>query len=813
MLSLTSLDSSLRWDECDGLQPSLERQYDTTVSQKSGRVTSFHLKNRLLGNFARHLILFIAVFIGLFAITPGYAQEQWRILSDYRDVREVIDINGTLWCATSGGLAAFDIATEQFTLFDPADEFAGIGIAAMTVDDQGGLWLAFNNGRLQHFQPGEGITHDVQRFGSESGITTINRLLFTDRGLFVTTNRGVSRIVYSAEFDRWVWQEEYTRLGEFQPEMEAHCLYLFGSELWVGTSVGLARADLNDPVPRSWVNYSQNNGLPVAEVFDIIALNDQLMIATDSGLFKWEQNQWQMLRSTNDVRRMKVHDDSLRGIRHAGIYTYLGESGWRLDSAPRNYISAFDYDEGDRLWGGIMFDNGAAYRGGIVRADSAAWAEFVPEGPPSGLGADFGYLSDGSTLIVGGYGSGHHGLGIYNNQHWLRWTYPDYRNRPFRFQHFAVLADDYDGVWVGTWGGGLIHYTPDDTFKVFDHSPETGGRLIGWDNSAQDEVLVAALAKDSRGNIWLTNRSAVDGNVLVCIPDSYIQEPDSLDNWVYFHRSLFRNFPHFDEIAVDGQDRIWIAANTSLEADAKGVYVLDYNGTLFDQSDDHIYGPIPGMASGQVFDLAWDNLGMMWVGSVDGAYYVNINAGSLNNSSFTQLYPLRDNQVNSIAIDVTGNKWFGTVFGVTIVSPDLFTVVRRISSEYPDQLPGKNVTALGINPHTGWAYFGTNKGTAAMFTPYRDYGAEISEVTIEPNPFNPNQGRMQFTGTALGGLADASIFTPDGRLVRKLNHTEAAMGWDGLTDDGHKTASGVYLIVAHNDDGEAAQGKVAVIWK
>lgn len=760
-----------------------------------------------------HLILFLTVLISLFAVSTGITQEQWQIISDYRDVREVIYIDGTLWCATSGGLAAFDIASEQFTLFDPADDFAGIGIAAMTNDDQDGLWLAFNNGRLQRFQPGEGITHDVQRFGSESGISTVNRLLFTSRGLFATTNRGVARIIYSAEFDLWVWQEEYTRLGEFQPEMEAHCVYLLGSELWVGTTAGLARADLNDPVPRSWVNFSSENGLPATEIRDITDLNDHLLIATDNGLFSWEQNRWQTVNTAGNVSRMKVYNDSLRVIRTAGIYTHIGGSVWRQDTPPRNYISSFAYDADEQIWGGMIFDNGASYRGGIVRADSASWAEFVPEGPPSGLAADFGYLSNGSTLVVGGYGAGHHGLGIYDNHHWLRWTYPDYRERPYRFQHFAVLADDYDGVWVGTWGGGLIHYTPDDTFKVYDHSVETGGRLIGWDNSALDEVLVAAIAKDSRGNIWLTNRSAVDGNVLVCIPDSYIQEPDSLEDWIYFHRSLFRNFPHFDEIAVDGQDRIWIAANTSLEADAKGVYVLDNNGTIADQSDDHIYGPIPGMASGQVFDLAWDNAGMMWAGSVDGAYYVNINAGNLNIASFTQLYPLRDNQVNSIAVDVTGNKWFGTVFGVTIVSPDLFTVVRRIFDEYPDKLPAKNVNVIGINPHTGWAYFGTDKGTAAMFTPCRDYGAEIAQVTVEPNPFNPNEGRMHFTGNALGGLAKASIFTPDGRLVRNLNHIEAAMGWDGLTDDGHKTASGIYLIVAHNDGGEASQGKVAVIWK
>ena len=123
--------------------------------------------------------------------------EQWKIISDFRDVREVVYADGRLYCATSGGLAEFDPETELFILHDPADGFAGIGVSALAEDGAGGLWLAFDNGRLQRFEPGRGVTHSVQSLGPETGITHINRMTVSPWGIFLATNCGIARVIYS----------------------------------------------------------------------------------------------------------------------------------------------------------------------------------------------------------------------------------------------------------------------------------------------------------------------------------------------------------------------------------------------------------------------------------------------------------------------------------------------------------------------------------------------------------------------------------------------------------------------------------------
>jgi len=748
----------------------------------------------------------------IISISVSYANEQWRVFTDYRDVREIIHIDGELWCATSGGLAVFDVNSKEYQQFTTIDGLSGIGITAMSADNAGGLWLAFDNCTVQRFQTNSGVTHVVNELDQESGLNRINWIDISQYGVFLATNRGVARLTYSERFDRWVWFEEYTKLGEFPNGQAATTVLIDGHYLWVGTEIGIARGDMDSPAPRTWENYTYDINLPGKLIRDFVIYNDRIMAASDSGLVQWYDNSWHRFTSSRDIRRLEVINDSLRAIRHAGIYTRI-ENTWQRNTPPRNYISSMAWDNEGRIWGGMMFDNGAVYTGGIVLATDSSYIEYIPDGPVSNTALNFNFTTEGNVLMVGGYGTGHHGLCIYDGEYWRKWSYPLFKGGAFLKQNRVVQADFDNGIWVGTWGSGLVWYKPDSTIYTYDYSEASGSRLIGYGSAGAslNNVLIPDLAIDDAGSIWLINRGAANGNVLVCVPRDFIQSPEPDKEWHYFHRSLFRNYPHFDRITIDGYGRKWLASSATSVVEGHGVYAFDDNGTLDDPSDDLIWGPFSGLESPRVFSLAWDPDGYLWVGTVNGAYYISANASDLNTQSFMPLYPLRDYQVNVIEIDASGNKWFGTTFGVIVVKDDMFTIQSRITTDKPDMLPNLNVNALAINPHTGEVFFGTDNGTAALVTPYRDYGETLEEISIEPNPFNPNDGKMAFRSFA--NTAKARIFTPDGRLVRKLNHDEAVLGWDGRNDTGYKVANGVYLIVAHTNDGKALQGKVAVIWK
>jgi hypothetical protein len=332
-------------------------------------------------------------------------------------------------------------------------------------------------------------------------------------------------------------------------------------------------------------------------------------------------------------------------------------------------------------------------------------------------------------------------------------------------------------------------------------------------SSLPSYVVGTMVISDRTGNIWITNREAVDGRVLVCVPEDYIRDPSPDKEWVYFHRNNFGAFSEFDLLAVDDLNRIWIASTGTDQAmvGEQGVYCLDTRGTLTDSTDDRVWGPIPGLPVQEVLSLKWDPAGYIWVGSPRGAYYVSATADNLSGVSLTPVYAMRDIAVRAIDVDPAGNKWFGSDFGVSILSSDMYTVTRRITTDPPDRLPSTTVQFVSVDPYSGLAYIGTHDGTAILPTPYRDYGTQIKNLSFEPNPFNPSRGRLIFTGNSLAGGANAHIYTPDGRLVRSLSHDEAALGWDGRDNQGREVADGVYLIVTSNGSGDAAQGKVAVL--
>lgn len=741
---------------------------------------------------------------------PLWSQDRWRMISDSRDVREVIHIDGQIWCATSGGLAALDIETGEFTKYTMIDGLADVGISSMAVDSSGGLWLAFENSSLQRFMPGVGVTHTAMGFDSDDSPNSIRDIEINSRGVFLATDRGIARVTYSPSSDRWVWLEEYIKLGDFPTDQGVNDIELNDSDLWAATDVGIAVGDLTSPLPRTWVNYTTANGLQSDLVQALEIINGAVIAATDDGLSEFNgSDSWIDHSSKTDVSLLSVQRDSLYAVRERGLYVWTS-GRWEARSPVRWRISSVTFDGEGEIWCGQVFEGYAAYRGGVLHAADGVWEEFVPSGPISNHPLDLTFAPNGDLLLVGGVSGGQYGLSRSDGANWEVWSRPEYTSRIFSRQNTSVIFDLDGNAWVGSWGGGIAMFSP-DSVRGYDYTEETGRRLIGYSGNP-NYVLAPDLALDGFGNIWVVNRGAENGEILVRIPREFIQDPELDIDWNYFHRSLFRGYPHFDHIAIDGLNRKWIAASTSEIIDGMGVYAFD-EGDIDDPADDRVWGPFPGLGSPQVLSMAWDDDGYIWVGTIDGAYYVNANVANLDGQSFTELYPMRDSQVNVIAIDPTGNKWFGGPFGVFVVADDLFTIKRRITSERPDLAPSSYINALAIDPFSGWAYIGTDRGTVALFTPYRDYGEEILEISIEPNPFNPLLGRMIFTGSSLANMGEARFYTPDGRLVRRLDNQAAAMGWDGFNDNGDRVASGVYLIVTHSDDGKAARGKVAVIWK
>ena len=763
-----------------------------------------------------------AVILSILFIIPGTAAaEQWRSYTDIHEVRDIVFSNGVLWCATGGGLAGFHADGEYYEIYSNLSGFDGNSLNRITTDTYGGLWLAVQNRILQRFDPSSHlVTHTVSQVSEVSSINDIAVRYFTpinsNGGIYLATNAGIARVKYYHDLDQWHWSERYTRLGSFPDQTAVNAIVIQGAFfLWAATAHGVACGDMTAPAPLTWVNYTSADGLAGNNVYDLAIFNDALYAGTDNGISVWDGSNWTTSDASLIVSRLEAVNGSLLGVTQDSVVSFDG-TRWSRIGAARSWATSITVDDQNRTWIGLTRNGSES--GGVALAGADSWTNMHPNCPSTNIALDLTFAHNGDLLLIGGRIPGEFGLNRWNTAFWQSWTRPGMEQSIYGFSHRSVAVDITGGIWVGTFGGGVANYTfnADGTLNavnIFDHSAATGGRLIGYDDQHLNTVLAPAVAADNNGNIWVVNRGAADGNVLVCIPREFIENPSSGIDWYYFHRSIFGSFPDLDLIAIDGHGRKWLAT-TSTSGQGRGVYMFNDNGTPLEAADDDTLGPITGLNQQEARCLAWDPDGYIWVGTIDGAYYMRTDVENLRGCDFRRFYHAQDEPVNTIAFDPAGNKWLGTNNGIMIIAPDLFTVVDHITTDYPSQLPVSVVNSIVIDPRDGWAYIGTNAGTVGMRTPYRDYGPSIGDVTVEPNPFKPDEGdgRLYFTGTSLANDASVAIYTPDGRLVRKLNHAEAGRGWNGYNDNGEKVASGIYLILTYNGKSQAGQGKVAVIW-
>jgi len=125
-------------------------------------------------------------------------------------------------------------------------------------------------------------------------------------------------------------------------------------------------------------------------------------------------------------------------------------------------------------------------------------------------------------------------------------------------------------------------------------------------------------------------------------------------------------------------------------------------------------------------------------------------------------------------------------------------------------------TDNGISTSTIFAINSLGTGSATLTITIGGTGNTGSAPTyspsVYPNPWRSDKhaGRnITFNGLTTG--TDIKIFTVSGRKVAELHTDGPSVQWDLSNDSGDKVASGIYLYVLTDGQGDKARGKVAII--
>lgn len=211
--------------------------------------------------------------------------------------------------------------------------------------------------------------------------------------------------------------------------------------------------------------------------------------------------------------------------------------------------------------------------------------------------------------------------------------------------------------------------------------------------------------------------------------------------------------------------------------------------------------------------LLLDSSGNLWIGNSMGVIiyddFTNPNRTprrpkvARNDGTNLADFLLDKIEVLQIAEDANRNKWFATYgSGLYRVSEDGTKILQHFSTDNSD-IPSDIILAVYPDPTSNKVYVGTDIGLAILHSTSSPASDSMKEMYAYPNPVTPN-----YTGyITIAGLMDNSlvkIADAQGNVFCQGVSDGGSFIWDGCDATGSRVKSGVYFVLASQQDGSGA---------
>jgi ligand-binding sensor domain-containing protein len=724
----------------------------------------------------KHLAL---SFIAIWQIASAGIGD-WTTFISQNDVRDIVIVDGNIWCATSGGVFRYDPAAGVYDQYHNTNGLSSLDAKTIAVDRAGNIWVGFATGWINILNPQTNRWRLLQDYVGYK----IYDLEFKGDSLLVALDIGIS--LY--DIKRNEVKETYKHLGwQFSANIPVLTIMIQGQDIWAGTGSGIARSSFdraNLMAPESWINYTLTDGLPSATVNAIVAHGDSIYAGTNDGVAVLRNQKWYSVSSflpDSNVKRLLSKNNTLYALTIGYVSRWSAEEyRWRNVAPFLRPLTCLAVNETGELWVGREKSGEGKGIAHILPPDTA-WKVLIPPGPPSNNFSDLAVDQKGILWCA----SSTDGIFRFDGQNWRQFTTAD---GLINNGLISVMVDSRNRKWFGSTGGGLVLLDQNEKITVFYKD------VLAPEPNDPTWVVVTDVKEDRYHNIWVLNSFASNSKVVAVL--------SAQGEWYYFAVQEGILSDVVNALDIDENDRVWIGTKN-------GVTVIDYNNTLANKSDDVIEGnnltTVDGLENNSIKELAIDLDGIVWIATEGGLNY-------WNRGTVAYQFGLLSNSVNSIEVDVRNNKWFGTAAGVSVLAADGYSWTHYSTDTHP--LVSDNVTSFGFDLETGKVYIGTTNGLSLLETPFSMPRKDLSLVQAGPNPFLPQSGQK----FAISNLADdvaIKIMTENGLVVRQISNEEilgAYATWDGKNDHGADVASGIYIYVIYNEEtGMNRLGKVAVI--
>lgn len=745
----------------------------------------------------KHCLLFTLFIIHSF-FTGSQASAQnapigmWRGHMPYTNAISMATDGVTLYVVSNESFFTYNSITQEQIAYSKASGMSDAMMSYVAYDQMTGIVvLAYNNSNIDLFKDGSFINIPDIKLKVINGDKNIYSIYTEDGLAYLSTGFGVVVL----DLDSREIKETYSFITDGQT-IPVKSFTAAGSYFYAATTNGLYRANKNQPNLQAFASWQK---LDSRTRFNSLGrLNDRVFASAIDTLFEVK----------NDILESVYVPDTT-----ADIIAITSANGgiWLNIAFPKLYYGSAMFMDGNYQISDSLYKTGQphatmrttnntiwtadAFEGAYRRVDTVHPAYINPPGPSTYTSFEI-TANDGEVWVAHGmisdkygYNFNRSGLSHFNRKYWGSVTqrYEEAMRNVDATDFTSILKDPANGIVYST------------SFR---------SAMLVWDN-VNPAVMIQNEFDPSIGDpgAYRVGQMAIDGNGNIWMPQSLAPHDMVMKNrnnqWFKFSGPAVTQYAFC--IAIDDYDQKWYSAP------GRGLIVMN-DGTTPELAGDDKYRVLTtgdGLPGSEVYCLANDKDGVMWIGTDNGIAVVNCPADIISGGCKVELpivqfdqfagYLFQNEKVKTIAIDGGNRKWVGTTNGVWLLSPAGDQIIERFTSEN-SPLPSNTIQDIAIDPLTGDVYIGTELGLMSWRGTATDGSETNDNLSVFPNPVASGyNGPIAIRG--LVENADVRITDISGQLVYRAKATGGQAVWNGMDYTGHRPQTGVYLIFVTNTDG------------
>lgn len=738
----------------------------------------------------------------------GVSIGNWRTHLPYQKVIAVEPVGNKIYAATEYELFYYDTQDNSINILNKINGLSDIGISTMRYNtSQRKLFVAYTNANVDLIDS-DGNIKNMSEIKEKNivGNKSINNVFCNGDLAYVACGFGI--VVFDLKKEE---VKDTYYIGNQGDAVNVTDIAFFQDRIYASTDDGVYYAAQDAPNLANYSAWHFDSSLihPHLAYTEMEVFYGKLYLNYDGGynsdtLFVNDGNHWGYFdkQDVNQKYDLRAYNDRFILTNRYGISVRDANLNESLAiHSPGGSIEPLStaLDNSGNFW------IGDTRRGLIKTTDGWNNTDVKPNGPASKNVFELQACGDQVWIATGGHAANwgkrymHEGVArfdglwtILNNT-----TLPDF-NDYTDFVCTATNPNDPSVTYVGTWGSGILKFKDNELVEVYNADNST---LDYW---VQDHSLinVSGLAFDSRGNLWAANTGAP--NLLS------MMEPNG--TWHSYNLGGTLSAIDIGTLLIDHNNYKWITRRNGevIVFNDNGTF----DNAADDQVVNLNTATGSGHLSGSVNCLAVDYNGAVWAGTDKGPCLFDDTKKifSGNNYDATQVrVPRNDgtdqydylfdgsNVLSMAAMEGINQIWFGLESGVYLMSFDGKPKEIHYFNTNNSPLLDNAVSTMAIDK-SGEVFFGTSSGVISYRGEYATPEPIISDVVAYPNPV-----RMGYHGyVGIKGLVSNSlvrITTVDGTFVTQLISEGGQAVWDCTNINGEKVEPGVYFIFVSTKQG------------